>query len=237
MPVSRTPFSQTIVEPKKGQPIRTVVLISGNGSNLQAIIDAVCQRRLPVQISAVISNQPQAYGLERAKLAGIPTHVVSHKEFPDRESFDQTLRQVIDSYQPQLLVLAGFMRILTEPFVRHYEGRMINIHPSLLPKYRGLNTHQRALQEGDTQHGATVHFVTHELDGGPAIIQAVVPVHVNDTPESLAARVLTQEHKIFPLAIRWFAEGRLKLSNNDTMLDGQILQKPYQYGNDKDKSE
>lgn len=233
MPLSH----ETLSHNKMLQPIPTVVLISGNGSNLQAIIDAVHQEALPVKLCAVISNRPHTYGLERAKLAGIPTHVVSHKDFSDRESFDRALQQLIDGYQPQLLVLAGFMRILTEPFVRHYEGRMINIHPSLLPKYRGLNTHQRALQEGETQHGATVHFVTHELDGGPAIIQAVVPVLFNDTQESLAERVLTQEHKIFPLAIRWFAEGRLKLSNNHTMLDGQILQSPYQYSNDEGRHE
>jgi len=225
---------------EKVQPIPTVVLISGSGSNLQAIIDAVSQQALPVKLCAVISNRAHAYGLKRAELAGIPCHVVSHKEFPDRESFDQALRQLIDSYQPKLLVLAGFMRILSEPFVRHYEGRMMNIHPSLLPKYRGLNTHQRALQAGEIQHGATVHFVTHELDGGPAIIQAAVPVLANDTPESLAARVLKQEHKIFPLALRWFAEGRLNLTDNYAILDGQILRGPYQYcdnGDDNDNND
>ena len=213
----------------KPQPISTVVLISGNGSNLQAIIDAVHQEALPVELRAVISNNPHAYGLERARQAGIATQVLSHKNFPNRESFDRGLQQLIDSYQPELLVLAGFMRILGEPFVRHYEGRMINIHPSLLPNYRGLNTHSRALQAGETQHGATVHFVTHELDGGAAVIQATVPVLANDTPESLAARVLQQEHKIFPLAVRWFAEGRLKLSGNTAMLDGHVLERPYQY--------
>ncbi|KPJ89466.1 MAG: phosphoribosylglycinamide formyltransferase [Gammaproteobacteria bacterium SG8_11] len=216
------------------QPIPIVVLISGNGSNLQAIIDAVSQDDLPVKLCAVISNAPHAFGLQRAKAAGIPTHVLSHKDFPDREAFDEALRRQIDCYQPELLVLAGFMRILTEPFVRHYEGRMINIHPSLLPKYRGLNTHQRALQESEQHHGATVHFVTHELDGGPAIIQATVPVLPNDTTESLASRVLEQEHRIFPLAIRWFAEGRLKLTDNKTLLDGRILQSPYQFTHQND---
>jgi phosphoribosylglycinamide formyltransferase-1 len=219
----------TVSHSNNTRPIPIVVLVSGNGSNLQAVIDAVVGEALPVELRAVISNEPLAYGLDRAKRANIPTQVVSHKDFPDRESFDQALQQVIDHYQPKLVVLAGFMRILTESFVRHYEGRMINIHPSLLPKYRGLNTHGRALQNGEKQHGATVHFVTHELDGGPAIIQAVVPVLSNDTTESLAARVLEQEHKIFPLAIRWFAEGRLKLSSNRTMLDGNVLLSPYQY--------
>ena len=213
----------------ESQPISTVVLISGNGSNLQAIIDAVKEGALPIELRAVISNNAQANGLKRAAQAGIRTHVLSHKQFADRESFDEALQQLIDRYHPKLLVLAGFMRILTESFVRHYHGRMINIHPSLLPKYRGLNTPQRALQTGEKHHGATVHFVTHELDGGPAIIQAVVPVLDNDTNESLAARVLEQEHKIFPLAIRWFAQGRLKLSDNSTVLDGRTLQQPYQY--------
>jgi phosphoribosylglycinamide formyltransferase-1 len=213
----------------ESQPISTVVLISGNGSNLQAIIDAVEQDSLPIELRAVISNDVDAYGLQRATQAGIPTHALSHKQFADRETFDQALQHLIDRYQPQLLVLAGFMRILSEPFVRHYEGRMINIHPSLLPKYRGLNTHQRALQAREQRHGATVHFVTHELDGGPAIIQATVPVLDNDSKESLAARVLEQEHQIFPLAIRWFAQGRLRLSGNKAVLDGQTLQQPYQY--------
>lgn len=209
------------------QPFSIVVLISGNGSNLQAIIDAIQQDALPVEIAAVISNVAYAQGLERAKLAGVPIEVLPHGNFPDRESFDFALQQTIDQYQPRLVVLAGFMRILTEEFVRHYEGRMINIHPSLLPHYRGLNTHQRVLQAGEHQHGATVHFVTHELDGGPAIVQAIVPVLDNDTKESLAARVLQQEHIIFPLAIRWFAQGRLKLADNKTMLDGRILERPF----------
>jgi len=211
-----------------------VVLVSGNGSNLQAIIDAAQKGELPVILRAVISNDPDAYALTRAQEAGIVTEVLSHKGFVDRESFDQALQQLIDSYQPQLLILAGFMRILTEPFVRHYEGRMLNIHPSLLPKYRGLNTHQRALENSETEHGATVQFVTYELDGGPAIVQVSVPVLPNDTKESLAARVLEQEHKIYPLAIRWFAEGRLKLVENRVVLDGRVLDHPYQYQDSDD---
>jgi phosphoribosylglycinamide formyltransferase-1 len=182
-----------------------VVLISGSGSNLQSIIDA----ELPITIRAVISNRADAYGLTRAEQAGIPTAVLDHKAYPDRESYDAALQELIDSYQPGLLVLAGFMRILSDGFVRHYEGRMINIHPSLLPKYRGLDTHARAIAAGDTEAGCTVHFVTPELDAGPPIIQARVPILEGDTPETLAARVLEQEHRIYPEAIRKFAEGEI----------------------------
>lgn len=185
-----------------------VVLISGSGSNLQSIIDA-SQQDLPVEIRAVISNKADAYGLTRAKLAGIPTAVLDHKGYPDRDSYDAALRDLIDGYAPELVVLAGFMRILSDDFVRHYEGRMMNIHPSLLPKYRGLNTHARAIEAGDREAGCTVHFVTPELDAGPAILQARVPIEEGDTAESLAARVLEQEHRIYPEAIRKFAEGEL----------------------------
>jgi phosphoribosylglycinamide formyltransferase-1 len=185
-----------------------VVLISGSGSNLQSIIDA-SHNDLPVEIRAVISNRADAYGLTRAEQAGIPTAVLDHRDHPDRASYDTALRKLIDGYAPQLLVLAGFMRILSDDFVRHYEGRMMNIHPSLLPKYRGLNTHARAIEAGDSEAGCTVHFVTPELDAGPTIIQARVPVLVDDTPETLAARVLEQEHRIYPEAIRRFAEGEL----------------------------
>jgi len=182
-----------------------VVLISGSGSNLQAIIDA----DLPIEIRAVISNRADAYGLTRAEAAGIATAVLDHKNFPDRESYDAALQALIDSYTPKLLVLAGFMRILSDGFVRHYEGRMMNIHPSLLPKYRGLDTHARAIEAGDKEAGCSVHFVTPELDAGPVIVQARVPIFENDTPETLAARVLEQEHRIYPEAIRRFAEGKL----------------------------
>jgi phosphoribosylglycinamide formyltransferase-1 len=185
-----------------------VVLISGSGSNLQSIIDA-SRRDLPVEIRAVISNRAEAYGLSRAEQAGIPTAVLDHKRYPDRGAYDAALRELIDSYAPELVVLAGFMRILSDDFVRHYEGRMMNIHPSLLPKYRGLNTHARAIEAGDLEAGCTVHFVTPELDAGPAIIQARVPIHADDTAETLAARVLEQEHRIYPEAIRRFAEGEL----------------------------
>jgi len=185
-----------------------VVLISGSGSNLQSIIDAA-QQELPVEIRAVISNKADAYGLTRAANAGIATAVLDNKPYPDRPSYDAALQELIDSYSPELVVLAGFMRILTDDFVRHYEGRMMNIHPSLLPKYRGLNTHARAIEAGDAEAGCTVHFVTPELDAGPIIIQAKVPVLADDTADTLAKRVLEQEHKIYPEAIRLFAEGKL----------------------------
>jgi phosphoribosylglycinamide formyltransferase-1 len=187
-----------------------VVLISGSGSNLQSIIDAATTD-LPVEIKAVISNKDDAYGLERARTAGIETRVLDHKEFPDRDSYDQALGDLIEEYQPGLVILAGFMRILTPALVNRFHGRMFNIHPSLLPKYRGLHTHQRALEAGDKIHGATVHFVTEELDGGPLIIQAQVPILEQDDPDTLAARVLKQEHTIYPLAIRMFAEGELRM--------------------------
>jgi len=199
-----------------------VVLLSGSGSNLQAIIDAA-QQDLPVEIRAVISNRADAYGLERARLAGIPARLLNHTDYPDRQAFDAALRELIDSYRPALVVLAGFMRILSDDFVRHYEGRMLNIHPSLLPRHRGLDTHARALEAGDREHGATVHFVTPELDSGPIVLQARVAVEPSDSPESLASRVLEQEHLIYPQAIRWFAEGRLRLIAGQALLDGRPI--------------
>jgi phosphoribosylglycinamide formyltransferase 1 len=186
-----------------------VVLISGSGSNLQSIIDAAAND-MPVDIRAVISNRPDAYGLTRASEAGIHTAVLENGNFADRESYDAALQELIDSYAPELVVLAGFMRILSDDFVRHFEGRMMNIHPSLLPKYRGLHTHARALEAGDKVAGCTVHFVTAKLDAGPIITQARVPVVDGDTPETLAKRVLKEEHRIYPEAIRQFAEQRLK---------------------------
>lgn len=200
-----------------------VVLISGSGSNLQSIIDAAARADLAIDIRAVISNKASAFGLERAQNAGIRTHVIDHRAFESREHFDDALMQKIDSYEPELVVLAGFMRILTPGFVRHYLGRLMNIHPSLLPKYQGLNTHQRALDAGDERHGATVHFVTEELDGGPNILQYSVPIEAGDNPESLAKRVLIQEHVMYPEAIRLFAEGRLTMTDNKTWLDQQCL--------------
>lgn len=202
--------------------IDIVVLISGRGSNLKSIIDAIENQGLPATIACVISNRADAGGLEFAQAANIPTHVVTNREFSSREDFDAELIRTIDQYNPQLVVLAGFMRILGKPFVEHYLGRLINIHPALLPEFPGLDTHERALAAGMEKHGATVHFVTPEVDSGPIIIQRSVPVLAQDTPEILAARVLGQEHEIYPLAIRWFAENRLTIQHNQVLLDGEI---------------
>lgn len=192
--------------------IRLVVLISGNGSNLQAIIDEIANNNLPAQIVAVISNKADAYGLERAKKAGIEQHVLSHQNYDSREQYDIALKDLIDRFQPDLIILAGFMRILSNEFVNHYLQRMMNIHPSLLPKYKGLNTHQRAIDAGDKEHGCSVHFVTPELDDGPVILQAKVEVKENDTAETLAERVHEQEHRIYPEAIRLYAENKIELN-------------------------
>jgi phosphoribosylglycinamide formyltransferase-1 len=207
----------------EGRDPVVVVLISGSGSNLQALIDAYSREEIPGKISAVISNKPDAYGLERAKQADIATHVIEHQKFAQREIFDAELIKTIDKHQPDLVVLAGFMRILTEDFVRRYEGRMLNIHPSLLPKYPGLHTHRRALEAKDKEHGVSVHFVTAELDSGPNIIQAVVPVLNQDNEETLATRVLEKEHVIYPIAVKWFIDGRLEMKDNHAFLDGEQL--------------
>jgi len=190
-----------------------VILISGRGSNMEAIVDA-CQREgWPARIAAVISNKAEASGLQFAASHGIATAVVDHKAFTSREAFDAELAQVIDGFTPDVVVLAGFMRILTEGFVRHYEGRLLNIHPSLLPAFPGLHTHQRAIEAGCKLAGATVHFVTPELDHGPIVMQAAVPVLTNDTADTLAARVLTQEHRIYPQSVRWLVEGKLAMAD------------------------
>lgn len=204
-------------------PLRVVVLISGSGSNLQALIDGTANHQLPIEIVAVISNRPDVLGLTRAKKAGIATQVLDHKGFANREAFDAELMRVIDSYQPGLVVLAGFMRILTPEFTLHYLGKMLNIHPSLLPKFQGLHTHQRALDAGESHHGVTVHFVTAELDGGPAAIQAIVPVLPNDDAALLAKRVQRQEHIIYPLAVKWFAEGKLTMEEGKALLNDELL--------------
>ena len=200
-----------------------VVLLSGSGSNLQALIDSSLAEGSPVRIRAVVSNRADAYGLQRAEAAGIDTAVLDHSGYDGREAFDAALMQVIDGFGADLVVLAGFMRILSAGFVRHYQGRLLNIHPSLLPLYKGLHTHRRALEAGDAEHGCSVHFVTEELDGGPLVVQAVVPVAPDDTAQSLAQRVHGQEHQIYPLAVRWFAEGRLRLGAHGALLDGQPL--------------
>ena len=199
------------------------VLISGNGSNLQAIIDAVQAGRLNAQITGVISNRPNAYGLERAREAGIEAVCLDHMEYDDRASYDEALKSQINAFGADCVVLAGFMRILTPEFVDSFTGKLVNIHRSLLPKYKGLNTHQRAIDNGDKEHGVSVHFVTPELDGGPVIIQSRVPVFEEDTPSDLAERVQEQERRIYPLVLSWFSAGRLSMRNNKAVLDEQEL--------------
>ena len=202
---------------------RIVVLISGTGTNMLAIQDACEQNRIAGNVVAVIANKPSAKGLEKAAEKGISTEVLSHKAFATREAYDAELKVLVDSYQPDLIVLAGFMRILTADFTRHFEGRMFNIHPSLLPKYKGINTHQRALDAGDTEHGVSVHFVTEELDGGPVVLQAKVPVFDGDTADDLQARVHEQEHRIYPLVVSWCCQQRLTLTGGRAVLDGEVL--------------
>jgi len=204
-----------------GAPAPVVILISGRGSNLQAILDETRAGRLPIEIRAVISNNPEAEGLQRARAAGVATEIVNHRDYTDRAQFDAALMQTIDRHAPRLVILAGFMRILGTAFIRHYAGRLLNIHPSLLPAFKGLNTHARALAAGTAQHGASVHFVTNDLDGGPVIIQAAVPVQAGDTADTLGVRVLHEEHRILPLAIRWFVDERLSLRNGHVLLDGE----------------
>ncbi len=202
-----------------------VVLISGSGSNLQALIDTSAAGG-PFRISAVISNRPGVRGLERADAAGIPTRVIDHTAFPDRDSFDSALAGAIEAFEPRLVVLAGFMRILTDGFVNRFSGHMLNIHPSLLPAFQGLHTHRRALQQGVAEHGASVHFVTAELDGGPVIAQAGVPVEPGDTESVLAARVLEREHELLPQVVSWFAQGRLSMRDGQVWFDDRQLQAP-----------
>ena len=196
-----------------------VVLISGSGSNLQAIIDACEQKRIPGTIRAVFSNKADAFGLERAREAGIPQHALAANQFASREAFDRELMHEIDAYAPDVVVLAGYMRILSAEFVQHYQGKLLNIHPSLLPKYPGLNTHRQALDNGDTEHGTSVHFVTEELDGGPVVLQAKVPVFTGDDEAEITSRVQAQEHAIYPLVVSWFLNGRLKMQDNHAWLD------------------
>ena len=202
---------------------RVVVLISGNGSNLQALLEQQQLGQLGGEIVAVISNKAEAYGLTRAKAAGISTEVIANADFANRAAFDHALMAAIDRHQPNLVVLAGFMRILTSDFVNHYQNRLLNIHPSLLPRYPGLDTHAKAIANNDENHGCSVHFVTEEVDGGPVVLQARVPVFVDDTPDSLAERVQVQEHAIYPLVVRWFNEGRLVMQQGTAFLDGALL--------------
>lgn len=206
--------------------LRIVVLISGTGRNLQAIIDSADQ--LNLDIAVVISNRPKAYGLERASSAGITTQVLDHTLFDGREAFDSEMMKLIDNYQPDLVVLAGFMRILTTEFCQHYSSNMLNIHPSLLPKYKGLNTHQRALDSGDTEHGLSIHYVTAELDGGPVVLQARVNVLDDDTPDTLAARVLDQELLAYPTVLKLISDNSLHWQNGAIHYQGRPLQQPLQ---------
>jgi phosphoribosylglycinamide formyltransferase 1 len=204
-----------------------VILISGRGSNMEAIVRAAQQQQWPAKIAAVISNRADAAGLTFAAEHGIETVVVANKEYPTRDAFDGALQQAIDRFSPDLVVLAGFMRILTPQFVEHYNGRLLNIHPSLLPSFTGLHTHQRALNAGVKLHGTTVHFVTAELDHGPIVAQAVVPVLQDDTEATLSARVLVQEHIIYPTAVRWFIEGQLSIEQGRVYLNAAAQQRPY----------
>lgn len=207
-------------------PCQIAVLISGNGSNLQAIIDHQKQHSDLYQIALVISNRPDAYGLQRAQNSGIATEVIDHTLYSDRESFDAELQKSLDKAQIDLVVLAGFMRILTVSFTEHFLGHLLNIHPSLLPKYQGLNTHQRALDAGDSEHGLSVHFVTPELDGGPVILQAKTEIKEDDTVETLQMRIHSLEHQAYPKVIKWFTEGKLKLENHDVIFEGTPLKQP-----------
>ncbi|MGF1806987.1 phosphoribosylglycinamide formyltransferase [Aliivibrio sifiae] len=200
-----------------------VVLVSGSGSNLQAFIDA-CGNKIPnARISAVISNKSDAYGLQRALSAGINIHSLSAAGYENREQYDSALATLIDLHKPDVIILAGFMRILSEDFVLRYQGKMLNIHPSLLPKYTGLHTHQRAIDARDKEHGTSVHFVTPELDGGPVILQAKVPIFEDDNAEEVASRVQAQEHVIYPMVANWLVEGRLLMKEGKAVLDGEAL--------------
>ncbi|TEW54384.1 phosphoribosylglycinamide formyltransferase [Psychromonas sp. RZ22] len=205
---------------------KIVVLISGNGSNLQALIDKLHKQQVNnhnIEIIAVISNKTDAYGLQRATEANIPAILIESKGISSREEYDRLLTAELDKLQPDLILLAGFMRILTPDFVNQYSGKMLNIHPSLLPKYQGVNTYQRAIDAGEKEHGATVHFVTPELDSGPTVLQAKVPIFEEDNAQELAERVLTQEHQIYALAASWFIDGRLVMQDNYALLDGKQL--------------
>ncbi|WP_303842651.1 phosphoribosylglycinamide formyltransferase [Aeromonas sobria] len=203
--------------------MRIIVLISGNGSNLQAILDHCTSGKIAGEVVGVISNKADAYGLVRAKDAGVATAILTQQQFASREEYDTALLALMADYQPDLVVLAGFMRILSAQLVHHFAGRMLNIHPSLLPKYQGLHTHQRAIDAGDSEHGTSVHFVTEELDGGPVILQARVPIFEGDEADEVAARVQAQEHSIYPLVVRWFCEGRLQMVDGAVQLDGTKL--------------
>lgn len=204
--------------------MRILVLISGSGSNLQTILDSCAGGKIAGEVVGVISNKADAYGLVRAEEAGVATSILAQQQFASREAYDAALLALMQEYRPDLVVLAGFMRILSPALVQHFAGRMLNIHPSLLPKYQGLHTHQRAIDAGDAEHGVSVHFVTEELDGGPVILQARVPIFEGDDAGDVAARVQAQEHSIYPLVVQWFCEGRLRMLEGKALLDGAVLE-------------
>jgi phosphoribosylglycinamide formyltransferase-1 len=207
-------------------PCRTAILISGSGTNLQAFIDAVAAGNLNLELVVVLSNSPKAYGLRRAEDADIPTACIQHADFPDRETFDAAIVTELDRFKPELLILAGFMRILSPVFVSHYAGKILNIHPSLLPLYPGINTHQRVLDSGDAWHGSTVHFVTDKLDNGPRILQGRLRVSADESAEDLALRVQSIEHGIYPQAAGWVGSGRVQFRDGQTLIDGVAADEP-----------
>jgi len=205
---------------------KTAILISGSGTNLQAFIDAVADGNLDLELAVVFSNNPDAYGLERAEQAGIPTACIQHSDFPDRASFDHAVIEELDRHNPDLLILAGFMRILSPTFVTHYAGKILNIHPALLPLYPGLNTHQRVLDAGDQWHGSTVHFVTEKLDAGPRILQGRLAVVPGETADELATRVQAVEHQIYPEAAGWVGSGKATFKDGQAWVDGELAEEP-----------
>ena len=205
---------------------KTAILISGSGTNLQAFIDRVAESRLNIDIVVVFSNKPGAFGLTRAKNAGITTACIEHGDFESRELFDRAVAAELDKHEPELIILAGFMRILSPWFVRHYEGKVLNVHPALLPLYPGLNTHQRVLDAGDSHHGSTVHFVTEELDGGPRIVAGRLAVRAGESADELQHRVQAVEHQVYPQAAQWFGEGRVEYRDGQAWFDGNLLEEP-----------
>ena len=209
-----------------GSATSTIVLISGDGTNLQAILDEITNNHLPIRIISVLSDNPQAYGIKRANNAGIPTKIINYHGFKDKADFHLSMEENVKKIDPDLIVLAGYMRILSEEFCRQFKGKILNIHPSLLPKFRGLNTYQRVLDSGDEFHGSTVHFVTAELDSGPLVLQYRTKIKTTDDPKQLRKRVQLGEYQIYPMAIRWFAEGSLKMIKGKTILNGKKISKP-----------
>jgi phosphoribosylglycinamide formyltransferase-1 len=226
MTADRTSTAATTATTSPAAPLPIVILISGRGSNMQVIAQAAASGSLPARVAAVISDRADAAGLAIARGLNLPAVCVAPRDYADRPSYDAALAQTVAGFSPGLVVLAGFMRILSPAFIGAFAGRMLNIHPSLLPRHRGLHTHRRVLEAGDSRHGASVHFVTEELDGGPVIIQASVPVHAQDDEASLSARVQQQEHRIYVQAIEWYARGRLCWQGGDAWLDGAALREP-----------